>query len=307
MTQAYSVEQSDIAPFVYATQLKRVQRFTYGMQLNREGLRELANAGFVEHKEDIPRVPFALDFNETDLGLAQDQLLFDTSGSVTLPSGILGGIPYLEFRVPIRWDGVFSETDWISRAAVERWSMTFPVTGLITKTVSGTADHLVHYFHALKDAYVLRGTRSAPGTFTVSGDISTGYEKITARVNSDVFIPADKLTIGTFSGGNTTITVASPYDNLAEGDRIVFVYSKTTPADYPALSGTGIGGLKRGCADLFLFRGGVTQSKWLRVQNATIDVPLGVQEMLEVGSAYPIKVKPAPSFTITLNVTVTRS
>jgi len=298
-----AVYASDLAPIVDGVQLKRVQDVGYNATLDSEALREFANAGVVEYKDNVPRVAVTITLNEFDESLTQDLAFFNkTSAPISLPTDALSSLPCIELLAPIRWDGVFSETDWISRVFIERYSIDFDVNGYIRSTYTGTGDHLTYFLGTNKTAKVAVGTYASSSTFTVDGDIS-GKTALKARINEKV-VPASAITIGTFSGGKTTVTVTGYA--LTSSDRIRLIYNDPSYT-FPALSTPGIGGLRRGCADLYLYKAGTSENYWLRLQRATIDVPLGATELTQIGSKYPIARKLTVPFNLTLTVTVARN
>lgn len=300
-----AVYASDLAPLADGVQLKRVQDIAYNATLNTEALREFANAGVTEYKDDVPKVATNLTMNEFDGSLDLDRALFNkSSGSITLPTDALASLPCVDFMAPIRWDGTFSETDWISRVFIERYSLDFDVNGYIRSTYTGTGDLLTYWLGASKTAKIAIGTYATASTFTVLGDIS-GKTALKARVNEKI-VPAASITIGTFADGKTTVTLASPYNNLVTSDRIRLIYNDTAYT-FPALSTAGIGGLRRGCVDLYLYKAGTGENSWLRLQRATIDVPLGTADLVQLGSKYPVTKKLTVPFNLTLTATAARN
>lgn len=292
---------SDIAPFVisqnYATplQLKRIQSLTYSPDLTTEFLYELANAAAVEQKSDIPKVSVSIERNDFDESFTANKAIFNkaaTATTIVLPTDYLTSLPRFEMKVPIRWDGTFSETDWISNIWLDSFSVNFDVNGYIRSTYSGTGDHMAYYSKitagdGAKDAYVMFGAYTSSVAFTVVGDFTTatGYTKQALRVNGQI-IDISTVTPGAF-GATTSIGVSGGI--LASGDYIVYVCSKNTAAAYPALtsSSSSIGGLKRGCADLYLrHNDSGSYAKWYRVQSAAITSNLSGADLLEVGSKY---------------------
>lgn len=310
MAYGKKVLHSDIAPFVDGVQIKRAQEFGHGVDLRSNPIQEIANTGVVQYIYDTPVVPFNLTVYETDVVWELHKAMFNKASDATqikFPDDFIGALPCVDFAVPVRVDGTYDHTFWLSRCFVERFAIDFSNNDMIRTTYSGNGDLLVASLNAHKDGKVAVGTYVSASAFTVPVDISTGYALIYARVN-ETLVPGSALTAGTYSGGKTTITVASPYNVLAASDRIRLFYCKTSAGTFPALTtSAAIGGLRRACADVYLKPYGGSYGKWFRLQRLGLDVPLGTGEITEIGTKYPIDKSLNLPFNFNISVTATRN
>jgi len=300
-------------------QAKRVDTFSTSNELNEEKILELANSGVAEKVSNL-----TVGANVT----------FHNYGSVA---------PFMQAVGQGMWQGganpariMTDDTvdnaivDMVAKAAADKNTLTFsewigymfltsiswefPADGFASESYDYEGEHNRLFLNDWKDISLWKADFADASTALISGtNLASGFEPVLLEVNQRVVASLNESghTI-TFANnaGDTDIT-ASGFDGavtFASGDRVRVLASGsggvlTKLADTPA----GIGALRRGHIVPRLYNPAGNAENTLRVQNISVEVDLGRDELIELGSkdAYFREVKRPLNISITMDINET--
>lgn len=185
-------------------------------------------------------------------------------------------------------------SEWNGYLFLTSFSINYPADGIATESYSYEGDHARFFLNNWKEAITYKADFVDSSTVRISGvNLAATHDPILLLVNqtvvSEISDTDDSLTL-TNNGADTDITGANEDGNLAftDGDRFraVISGSSTTFSQF-ATTPAGIGGLRRGHIDAFLYNPAGNIEKTLRVQSISIDGDLSREEGLELGSKKP--------------------
>ncbi len=174
------------------------------------------------------------------------------------------------------------------------FSLNYPADGIATESYSYEGDHARFFLNNWAEAIVYKADFLSASTLRISGvNLAATHNPVLLLVNqtvvSEISDTDDALTL-TDNGADTEITGSNEDGNLAftDGDRFraVISGSGTTFSQF-ATTPAGIGGLRRGHIDAYLYNPAGNVEKTLRVQSISIDGDLSREEGLELGSKKP--------------------
>lgn len=185
-------------------------------------------------------------------------------------------------------------SEWNGYLFLTSFSLNYPADGIATESYSYEGDHARFFLNNWKEAITYKADFLNSSTLRISGvNLAATHDPILLLVNqtvvSEISDTDDALTL-TDNGADTEVTGSNEDGNLAftDGDRFraVISGSGTTFSQF-ATTPAGIGGLRRGHIDAFLYNPAGNIEKTLRVQSISIDGDLSREEGLELGSKKP--------------------
>jgi len=272
-------------------QVKRATRLTHSTDFNTERLLELANAGV---SELVDSDTTSVTVECSDYGAVDN--LFKLIGRPEVVSGSVN--PAVAFRdtefenaivdfvVPFSDDDITIDYSlYLGSCYMTRYSANYSVDGTATETYEYTCSYKRWYLNALKSIRVYKADYSSATTAVVSGVNLNGQTGLFVTVGGSKVLDAkasDTITL-TNNGLNTDVT-GSPALTLSAGDRIR-VLTTLTSTSFPALTTTpdGLGGVRRGFVDAYLYNSAGSEEKTLRAQSVGIDVSLDRTQLNELG------------------------
>ncbi len=194
-------------------------------------------------------------------------------------------------------------SEWNGFMFLTSFSLNYPADGIATESYSYEGDHARFFLNNFKDSSIRKAdsytTDSAfvdSNTAIISGvNLTAGSDPILLLVNqtvvADVLDTDDSITF-VDNGSDTRVTYTNEAGAgvfVTDGsDRIrVIVSGSGTTFSQFATTPAGIGGLRRGHVDAFLYNPAGNIEKTLRVQSISIDGDLSREEGLELGSKKP--------------------
>lgn len=284
MAKPKAIRHDAVAVLVDNYQLRRVQTANVSTDLSTEDVSELANVEFVEQVRNTPAVSVTIDTNEyahVDTLAAFANKDFGELGNnnqvITLDD--LKDSTF-DITIPVKEDGTLARTMHVGNCVLDSISLSYDVGGVAAENYAISTDNKTWFLNSNKGAKVASGTFVNSTTFT-SSVIDTGFVPIWCNVNNCYNVSVD-------SWADYTVTVSDV--TLEDGDRIRLLYRPSGEGGtFPALNttGTGIGAVRKGQVDVFLYDGGGgADTKVLRLQSVNIDVDFGREVLEELGSEF---------------------
>lgn len=279
MAKPKVVKHDGVAVLADGYQLRRVQTANVSVDLSTEDVSELSNNEFVEQIKNTPVVSISIDTNEyghVDTLASFANMSPGSNDAVVTLEDLKDSA--VDFTFPVKEDGSIARTMHIGNAQLDSVSLSYDVGGVAGENYSLSADNKTWYLNTQKEVYVTSGTYASSSTFTTP-IIDTDYIAIKATVNenNDVTVSSWEDYTGTVSG----VTLESD-------DRIRLLYYPSGSVGFPdlATTGTGIGGLKKGQIDAYLYDSteATPSTRTLRLQTVNIDVDFGREVLEELGN-----------------------
>lgn len=300
-------------------QAKRVDSFSTSNEFNEEKILELANSGVAEKVNNLV-VGANVTFNNygsiapfmqcVGQGYWQNE---DNPNRTFTDKDIENAI------VDIIAKGSNDETnvlfsEWVGYMFLTSISWEFPADGFSTESYDFEGEHNRLFLNDWKQASLYKGDFSDSSTALVSGtNLQSVEEPILLEVNQRVVASLNEsghsITL-TDNGADTDIT-ATGYDgavSFQSGDRIRLITSGSG-SSFAQLPSTpaGIGALRRGHIVPKIYNPAGNAENTLRVQNISVDIDLGREELIELGSkdAYFREIKRPLNISISVDINET--
>ena len=185
-------------------------------------------------------------------------------------------------------------SEWNGYMFLTSFSINYPADGIATESYSYEGDSARFFLNNWKESTVYKADFLSSSTLRISGvNLAATSNPVLLLVNQTVVAEIsdtdDALTL-TDNGADTEVTGSNEDGALVfvDGDRFraVISGSGTTFSQF-GTTPAGIGGLRRGHIDAFLYNPAGNIEKTLRVQSISIDGDLSREEGLELGSKKP--------------------
>lgn len=278
---------------------KRVQTVSSTNDFQEEKLLELSNDQVAEKISDLS-VTATLEFNDYGsiapfmqaIGQGQwqnesnvDRIITDTAFDNAI----------IDTMIQHSKNGASLDySEWNGYLFLTSFSLNYPADGVATESYSYEGDHARFFLNNWKESIVYKADFVSSSTVVISGvNLAATHDPILLLVNqtvvSEISDTNDTITLtnnssdtditATNTDGAITFTDGDRFRAVISGSGTTFSGFTTTPA--------GIGGLRRGHIDAFLYNPAGNIEKTLRVQSISIDGDLSREEGLELGSKKP--------------------
>jgi len=291
------IKHTGISLYCDEYQMKRVNSFSADASFLDEDILELSNAGVAETIDDLDTVGVTVDcheFGSTDNVAKMLNYYQGSEDNTKLMTDALFDNAQCDFTLKVTSGtntAAMMGTCWYGSQWLTGINLSYSADGNATESFTLEGEYKRWFLNAYRDTYVVSGTRSSSTQATINTNL-TGYVGRILTVNG--LIVAD---LSSTPAGTITITPAATSTVIATtdgstavtfnaGDRIRLVCYKSSPAAFTALSNTpaGIGALRRGMIDAYLFNGTFgNQEKTLRLQSVGIDISLDRTATYELG------------------------
>lgn len=288
MSKPDYIRHDGVALFADDHQMKRVQSFSSDSSYTTEDILELANKGVAEQIDDLDTVSASLschEFGSTDNFAKVVNYFQDGDNNNHYMTDDLFDNAQVDFIIKTSTGGASDSLNascWYGSQWLTGATLTYSSDGYAEEAFTFEGEYKRWFLNSYKDTRVVSGTYTSATVATAYGvNLQTGYTPLILTVNG--VIASDVNDTGTItltdSGANTTITATSDGSTnvtFASGDRIRLVYAKNTADAFDELSSTpdGIGALRRGMIDIYLFNSSGTEEKTLRLSNVSLNITL---------------------------------
>lgn len=293
------VSYNGVSLAVDENMMKRVTQFSADTSFMDEDLLELSNAGVAEHIDDVDTVSVTVDCHE--FGSTENIARMVNFFNGTTDTGASANKHYItdasfdnaqvDFMLKVT-SGTNNDallgTCWLGGQYLSGWNMNYSVDGTATESFTLEGDTKRWFMNAYRDTYVFSGTRTSATQATIYGqNLQSTHTARVMTVNG--LVVADVRngdSISMTNSSSNTIVSATPTLALNAGDRIRVVAAKNTPASFTALTSTpnGLGALRRGMIDMYLYNATGNEEKTLRLQSVGINVSLDRTAAAELGN-----------------------
>jgi len=281
------------------SQAKRVQTFSTDTDQNEEKLLELGNNEVAEKTNDLS-TSFSIEFNNYGsmatfmqaLGQGQWQGENNVARVITdtaFDNAIIDTITHMSND-----DATKDHAEWMGRGFLTSFNFTYPADGIATETYDFEGAHSRKFLNDWVNPTVYKADFLNSTTAIISGStLQATHNPILVLVDEDVkaqlTTAGDTITL-TDNGSDTDVTATNSDGNITftSGDRVRVVVSGSGTT-YTLLPSTpaGIGGLRRGFINAYLYNPAGNAEKTLRIQSLSIDADLSREELVELGSKKP--------------------
>ena len=278
--------------------LRMVQNWGYDQVINAEHYREIGNDEIVSTSYDPVTTEVTVDTNLSSESLDNLRQLTNVAKWGTSITQDSFDKAIVDFIIPETADGTtLKSTLLLPYCFMTGYDLTFPVDGVATESFRFTGNMDEEFLNTYKN---ISGECLVSGTYGTN----TAWTSATARGSNTpvyLYVDGEKYTSG-YSWATNTVTLSGIDASGADHVALVYYASGTTYSMISA-GATDIAGIKGEDIELWLAYNSTPTSsdKWLRVQNATISVPLDRTEIKELGTDHPI----ARSLNYPLNIAVT--
>jgi hypothetical protein len=297
------VRFSAVALYADEHQMRRVNRFSADASFQDEDILELSNNEVAEHVDDIDTVSVTIDCHEFGSveNMAKATNFFQTgdTGAKANKHYITDSLfdnACVDFMLKVTsgtHTDALAATCWYGSQWLTGYTASYSADGMATESYSFEGDYKRWFLHAYRDAYVFSGTYTNATTATIGANL-TGYTARVLTVNNIIQsdVKAGGSSAITISAGATSTVTAKTVDNadvsFKAGDRVRVVCAKTAPASFASLPSTpaGIGALRRGMIDIYMYGASGNEEKTLRLQSVNLNVGLDRTGNAELGSKH---------------------
>lgn len=288
----------------------RVTDYTFDDTLNAEHNQEIGNQSIVDTSYDSPQSALTLNTDASDktLDLIR-KLAHKSSGDVT-QADFAGAIDY--FVIPVSEDGQnIARSLFLPSQALTAVDMSWSVDGKSTVNYRFSGGQTYTFINDKKLAKI---EKLANPSYS-GGNTTWDATSASASANTEVFLYVDEIQYlptagnetGKFKWDDSTSVVTLYGVDASDSSRAFLVYyvNDTNNDDYTYLTSdaSAVMGIRGDRVEIRIWNSGSAPSAYtLRLQNATVNIPLDRTALREIGTKDPIA--QVLDYPLNINVTV---